>query len=114
MGESKRSWRKLLPCVTLLALSGVMAQAQTLENAKRAFDAGDYAAAVKLFEKAHRETPRCEILFFAGMARYRLHQLDAAIIAFRTAADCDPKLVPAHLALAEAYVEKGNDGEAIG
>src|SRR5262249_51517224 len=99
--------------VLLFPLVASLAWCDTLENAKRAFDAGDYAAAARLFEKAHQETPRCEILFYLGMACYRLRKLDAAIIAFRRAADCDPTLIPAHLALGEAYVEKSNDGEAL-
>src|SRR5437867_3380290 len=86
---------------------------QMLEQAKRAFDAGNYAAAAQLFEKAHQESPRCDIPFYLGLARYRLKQTDAALIAFQVAVQCDPKLVPAHLALGEAYTQKGNDGEAL-
>lgn len=86
---------------------------QTLEQAKRAFDAGDYAAAAQLFEKAHAESPRCDIPFYLGLARYRLKQTDAALIAFQVAVQCDPRLVPAHLALGEAHTDRGNDGEAL-
>jgi tetratricopeptide (TPR) repeat protein len=86
---------------------------QTLEEAKRAFDAGNYAAAAQLFEKAHEASPRCDIPFYLGLARYRLKQLDPALIAFQVAVQCDPKLVAAHLALGEAYAERGNDGEAL-
>src|SRR5688500_237107 len=86
---------------------------QTLEQAKRAFDAGNYAAAAQLFEKAHQESPRCDTPFYLGLARYRLKELDAALIAFRVAVQCDPTLVPAYLALGEAYTERGNEGEAL-
>jgi tetratricopeptide (TPR) repeat protein len=99
-----------------LLVAGVLvlpAGDQTLEEAKRAFDAGNYAAAARLFEKAHQVSPRCDIPFYLGLARYRLKQLDAALIAFQVAVQCDPKLVPAHLALGEAYAVKGNDGEAL-
>ena len=52
-------------------------------------------------------------LLYLGLARYRLKQLDPALIAFQVAVQCDPKLVAAHLALGEAYAERGNDGEAL-
>src|SRR5437867_9829353 len=100
---------KLLAAGTLALLPGQ----QMLEQAKHAFDAGNYAAAAQLFEKAHQESPRCDIPFYLGLARYRLKQTAAALIAFQVAVQCDPKLVPAHLALGEAYTEKGNDGEAL-
>ena len=80
---------------------------------KRAFDSGDYASAARLFEQAHKASPNCEILFFIGLARYRLKQSEPALIAFRSATECDPKLIPAHLALAEAYGERHNDSEAL-
>src|SRR5262249_1677401 len=78
-----------------------------------AFDRGDYAAAARFFEQAQQASPNCEILFFLGLARYRLKQPDLALIAFRSAVECDPKLLPAHLALAEAYSERHNDSEAL-
>lgn len=90
-----------------------MVWGQTLERAERAFDAGKYAEAASLFEKAHQESPACDSLFGLGMARYRLHQLDAALIAFQSAVQCDPKNVLAQLALAEALSEKGNQNEAL-
>ncbi|MCX6626994.1 MAG: tetratricopeptide repeat protein, partial [Candidatus Solibacter sp.] len=90
-----------------------LAWGQTLEQAKRAFDAGNYAEAARLFEKSHQASPRCDTLFFLGMARYRLKQVDNSLIAFQSAVHCDPKLVLAHLALAEAYTERGNQAEAL-
>jgi tetratricopeptide (TPR) repeat protein len=99
--------------VLALAFVASLAWCQALEQAKRAFDKGDYAAAARLFEQAHQATPSCETLFFLGLARYRLKQPDAALIAFRSAVECDPKLLPAHLALAEAYTERHNDTEAL-
>src|SRR5205085_7741720 len=86
---------------------------QAVQEGKRAFDAGQYAVAARLFEKAHRESPSCDILLYLGLARYRLKQLDAALIAFQEAVQCDPKLVAAHVARGEAYAEKGNDVEAL-
>lgn len=90
-----------------------VAWGQTLERAERAFDAGNYAEAAELFEKAHQESVGCESLFGLGMARYRLHQVDAALIAFQSAVQCDPKQILAQLALAEALSEKGNLTEAL-
>ena len=86
---------------------------QVLDEAKRKFDAGEYASAARLFEQAREGSQRCDTLFYLGLARYRLKQVDAALIAFQSAVQCDPKLVGAHLAMGEAYNEKGNDGEAL-
>lgn len=96
-----------------LACLAQLARGQALEQAKRAFDAGDYTTAARLFEKANAGSPRCDTLLYLGMARYRLHQRDAALIAFQSAVQCDEKLVPAQLALGEALAERGNDNEAI-
>lgn len=94
-------------------LMGSLALAQSpLEQAERAFDAGNYADAVRLFEKARQQSPRCDILFFIGMAHYRLKEVEPAMISFRSAVECDPKLTFAYVALGEAYAEKGNDAEA--
>ncbi len=90
-----------------------LAWGQALEEGKRAFDAGNYAEAARLFEKAHQSSPRCDILFFLGLARYRQKQPGAALIAFQSAVQCDPTLVNAHLAMAEAYAERGNRDEAL-
>ena len=102
-------------CARKLAifLLASLACGQQLDQGKRAFDSGDYASAVRLFEQAHKASPDCEILFFIGLARYRLKQYEPALIAFRSATECDPKLIPAHLALAEAYTERHNDSEAL-
>jgi len=99
----------------LLALFLVATHAwgQALEQAKRAFDRGEYAAAARLFEQAQAASPACDIRFFLGLTRYRLKEVDQALIAFRSAVECDPKLLPARLALAEAYAERHNDQEAL-
>jgi tetratricopeptide (TPR) repeat protein len=102
-------WARKLAIFLLASL----ASGQQLEQGKRAFDRGDYATAARLFEQAHKVSPSCEILFFIGLTRYRLKQSEPAMIAFRSATECDPKLIPAHLALAEAYAERRNDSEAL-
>jgi tetratricopeptide (TPR) repeat protein len=99
--------------LTFLAVAALLAGEQALEEAKRAFDAGNYARAVLLFQQAQESSHRCDIPFYLGLARYRLRQIDEALIAFQVAVRCDPKLVPAHLALGEAYGQKGNGGEAL-
>ena len=85
----------------------------TLEDAKRAFDSNNYDLAAQLFEKAQKESPACDTLLFLGVTRYRMNQMDAALTAFQSAIECDPKLVTAHLALAEAYGVRGNEAHAL-
>jgi hypothetical protein len=41
---------------------------------------GNYAEAARLFEKTHRESSNSEALFGLGLARYRLKQVDSAVI----------------------------------
>lgn len=86
---------------------------ELLERARRAFDAHKYEEAARVFEEAHQRDPACNISFYIGLARYRLHQADAALIAFQEAANCDPTLIMAYIALGEAYSERGNATEAI-
>src|SRR5713101_4305619 len=100
---------RLLAMVTLASL----AWCQSLEEAKRAFDARNYAVAEKLFEKAQQTAASCDVLFYLGLTRYRLKKVDPALIAFQAAIECDPKLTSAYIALGEAYVERGNDTEAL-
>ncbi|MBY0503507.1 MAG: tetratricopeptide repeat protein [Bryobacteraceae bacterium] len=83
------------------------------QDAQAAFNRGDYAAAIGLFEAANRRQPACTNSLYAGLAHYRLKQTSQALIAFRTAVACDPQLLAAHLAMAEAYAARGNDGEAL-
>lgn len=97
----------------IIAVTFSLCWADTLENAKRAFDAGNYALAARLFEQSQAESPRCEKLFFLGITQYRLNRPDAALVAFQSAVACDPKLVPAHLAIAEAYGVRGNETQSL-
>lgn len=57
--------------------------------------------------------PDCGKSFAAGLEEYRRKDFDKALIAFRSAAQCDPKLTQAHLAIADIYAERGNDNEAL-
>ncbi|MBO0861373.1 MAG: tetratricopeptide repeat protein [Chloracidobacterium sp.] len=58
-------------------------------------------------------TPDCGKHFAAGVQEYQRKDLNKALIAFRTATQCDPKMVNAYLAIADIYAERGNDGEAL-
>jgi superkiller protein 3 len=58
-------------------------------------------------------TPDCGKYFSAGLQEYQRKDLSKALIAFRTAVQCDPRLVQAHLAIADIYFERGNEGEAL-
>lgn len=57
--------------------------------------------------------PDCGKLFNAGLQEYQRKDLNQALITFRAAAQCDPKLVQAHLAIANIYAERGNANEAL-
>lgn len=57
--------------------------------------------------------PDCGKHFAAGLQEYQRKDLNKALIAFRMAAQCDPKLAQAYLAIADIYAERGNDGEAL-
>src|SRR5262245_10968044 len=58
--------------------------------------------------------PDCGKSFAAGLQEYQRKDLSKALIAFRTAVQCDPKLVQAYLAIADIYAERGNESEALG
>jgi tetratricopeptide (TPR) repeat protein len=58
-------------------------------------------------------SPDCGKHFAAGLQEYQRKDMSKALIAFRAATQCDPKLVQAYLAIADIYAELGNDGEAL-
>jgi tetratricopeptide (TPR) repeat protein len=97
----------------VIAARGQTPGASPLERARRAFDAGRYAEAAGLFEAARITSSACDLPLFLGLTRYRLHQVDEALIGFQEAARCDPKLTLAWIALGEAYTERGNEVEAL-
>jgi tetratricopeptide (TPR) repeat protein len=57
--------------------------------------------------------PECGKSFAAGLKEYQRKDLSQALIAFRAAVQCDPKLVQAYLAIADIYAERGNGGDAL-
>lgn len=60
-----------------------------------------------------QSAPDCGKLFANGLQEYQRQDLSQALIAFRAAVQCDPKLVQAYLAIADIYAERGNGGEAL-
>ncbi|MFN0120752.1 MAG: tetratricopeptide repeat protein [Blastocatellia bacterium] len=60
-----------------------------------------------------QSAPDCAKLLNTGLQEYQRKDPGQALISFRAAAACDPKLVQAHLAIANIYAERGNDGEAL-
>ena len=78
------------------------------------FATGDYAAAaaeLAAFMKIDQTQPA--VAFVLGWAREATGEHREAISAWRAAAVIDPKMVPAHLALADAYLRIGEPALAI-
>ena len=71
------------------------------------------SALLLIFALAQQAAPDCAKAVADGLDLYKRKDLNAALISFRAAAQCDPKLVSAHLAIANIYAERGNDGEAL-
>jgi VWFA-related protein len=68
----------------------------------------DFAGAAAALDRAFTAEPRNALTaFFLGWAQEFAGQPRAALNGWRAAAHLDPTLVPAHLALAEAYVRLG-------
>ncbi|MCI0417815.1 MAG: tetratricopeptide repeat protein, partial [Acidobacteria bacterium] len=84
-----------------------------LEEGQRAFDLGNYQAALDFFNRAGKHSSSCQIPFYVGLAQHRLKQLDEAIISFRRATACDPKSLDAQVALGDAYAQRGDDNRAL-
>jgi superkiller protein 3 len=55
----------------------------------------------------------CNKSLNAGLRAYERKELTQALIDFRAAVQCDPKFVQGHLAIADIYAERGNEGEAL-
>jgi tetratricopeptide (TPR) repeat protein len=105
-------------CLCLLLWS-VSSAAQTptvqsnVEKAEQAFNAGRYAEALDLFQRAEAASPSCELHFYVGMTQYRLQRLDEAISSFASSVACDPRFALGERALGDAYGTKGNDNRAL-
>lgn len=68
---------------------------------------------VSLFFALLQAPPDCAKAFQSGLHAYAKKDLTQALIEFRSAVACNPKLVPAHLAIADLYAERGNEAEAL-
>jgi tetratricopeptide (TPR) repeat protein len=55
----------------------------------------------------------CLALFRQGVERYRSKQLDQSLVNLQSAVECDAKNVEFRVALAEAFIEKGDDNRAL-
>lgn len=100
--------------ISLFLLAGARAQSRDLlDDAGRAFTRGDYAQAIKLLDKARLSSTDCKIPFYLGLSRYRLREMDGAIIELASAVSCNPQSVEFYSALAEAYSAKGDDNLAL-
>jgi tetratricopeptide (TPR) repeat protein len=66
-----------------------------------------------LLALALQAAPDCGKPFAAGVQSYQRKDSSQALVSFRAAVQCDPKLVQAHLWMADIYAERGNEGEAL-
>jgi tetratricopeptide (TPR) repeat protein len=102
----------------LLACSCFVLRADDpLTTARRAFEAGDYAGVVRLFEADPQDNQalrgNCDGMLLAGLALYRLNRLEQALIDLQAASACNPGNTVARTALGEAWLRKGNDQRAL-
>ncbi|MDQ2776264.1 MAG: tetratricopeptide repeat protein [Acidobacteriota bacterium] len=110
----KRNTRYLAIATSVALLCGETALPRDLlGEAGRAFNRGDYTQTIKLLEQARAGSSDCRISYFLGLSRYRLQQLEGAIIDLASAASCDPQSIEFLTALAEAYSAKGDDNRAL-
>ena len=78
------------------------------------FAARDYAGAAALLQRAMTIEPRdARVPFVLGWAHRAAGDLRSAIGSWRNAATIDPKLIPAHLALADAYLQLDQHALAV-
>jgi lipoprotein NlpI len=88
--------------------------AKLLKEASTAFDAGKFADAAKLAEKAAKADPKnAKAPYIAGASYLRLRDNPAAIKAFTEVLDRDPKLAAAHDRRGDAYLKSGQWKKAI-
>ena len=74
---------------------------------------GDYAAAIKLFNKAVILNPTAELAEAIGSAHQRIGELEEAIDSYEFALDLDPEKIDIRAKVATAYVGNGEFMTAI-
>jgi len=112
--RNRRIWRcssVLCYGVTIAVL--LQAAQDHVAEAKTALAAGRYQEVIQLLEQERDGSARCEVSFYLGLARYRLRQLDQAIIDLQSATQCVPVSSEHLVALAAAYADKGDDDRAV-
>lgn len=80
-----------------------------LSAGKLLLTAGNYQKAVQLLSSIRESKQQCEATYYLGIARYRLHQLEQAVVDLQAASKCDPSNAGAQLALAQVYLDKQNE-----
>ncbi len=110
----KRSVLQAAIAISLCApVKGVAQPQDLMQDAGNAFNRGDYREAIRRFETVRAHSADCQIPFYMGLSHYRLRELDAAIVDLATAAKCNPQSVEFNAALAEAFIQKGDDNRAL-
>ncbi|MDQ6663186.1 MAG: tetratricopeptide repeat protein [Acidobacteriota bacterium] len=98
--------------VLCLALT-LNAAGDRVDDGKTALASGRYKDAVRLLEQGPDSSRPCEASFYLGLARYRLKQLDRAIVELQVARHCDPASADILIAMAAVYADKGDDDRAV-
>jgi tetratricopeptide (TPR) repeat protein len=95
----------ILSCALVLCW-GQAGKSDVLVAAKKAFDAGQFQEAIELFRRVSDKS--CDVSFFIGLAEFRLGNAVPAIRLFEESSACDSKYLAPRLALAEAYMSRGD------
>jgi tetratricopeptide (TPR) repeat protein len=103
----------LLASACFAGCCSVLAAQEPASTAKNAFASGDYGTAIRLIETNTQEFRKCDGTLLSGLVRYRLKQLDQALIDLTAAAACNETATAARAALAEAWLAKGDDQRAL-
>jgi tetratricopeptide (TPR) repeat protein len=101
-----------LVSVWIFLTAAYAARADPLTAGKQAFASGAYQEAVQLLSLVTDRPGVCEASFYIGLSRYRLKQIDEAIVALEIAAACPEASGEPGLALSQAYLEKGDYNRA--
>jgi len=85
-----------------------------VEQAKAQQKLGEYKKAALKYEAAIKEDPSSfELYFNMGLCLNKADEIDAAIVAFKSAAVLKPHHKPTLLHLSSLYIEKGDKDESM-